>query len=224
MTIPANTHADDRFRRVDAVFDAAFDLPTAEQAAYIERACADDAEVRAEVLQLLRAHHRPGSLLDSPAVRLAPLLVTDDAWTSTAPARIGAFRVTRRSGRAAWASVFLGERADGQFEQRVAIKLIRHPAPGLVRRFLEERRILALLEHPNIARLIDGGITADGPAVLRDGVRRRRADRPLLRRRREPLARRAARAVRERVRRRRLRAPAPHHPSRPQAVEHPRHA
>ncbi len=58
--------------------------------------------------------------------------------------------------------VFLGERADGQFEQRVAIKLIRDFSPRLVQRFLEERRIVALLEHPHIARLIDGGITAGG--------------------------------------------------------------
>jgi serine/threonine-protein kinase len=58
--------------------------------------------------------------------------------------------------------VFLGERDDGHFEQRVALKLIRHGTPGLLRRFLDERRILALLEHPHIARLIDGGLTTDG--------------------------------------------------------------
>jgi serine/threonine-protein kinase len=58
--------------------------------------------------------------------------------------------------------VFLGERADGQFEQRVALKLIQHGTPGVIRRFVEERRILALLEHPGIARLVDGGITAGG--------------------------------------------------------------
>jgi serine/threonine-protein kinase len=58
--------------------------------------------------------------------------------------------------------VFLAERDDGQFEQRVALKVIQHGAPGLVRRFLDERRILALLEHPGIARLVDGGVTGDG--------------------------------------------------------------
>lgn len=105
MTIPATTSADDRFRRVDAVFDAALDLPTAEQAAYV---------------------------------------------------------VTRSLGQGGMGQVFLGERDDGLFEQRVALKLIRASSPGLVRRFMEERRILALLEHPHIARLVDGGITADG--------------------------------------------------------------
>jgi serine/threonine-protein kinase len=151
----------DRFRRVDAVFDAVLDLPTGEQAAYIDRECGDDGDLRAEVIQLLRAHHRTGSLLDTPpGYRLTSALLHD----SPAPTadRIGPFRVVRAIGEGGMGQVFLGERADGQFEQRVAIKLIRHPMPGLVRRFLEERRILALLEHPNIARLVDGGITADG--------------------------------------------------------------
>lgn len=111
-------------------------------------------------MQLLRAHHRTGSILDAPAdLRLASLFGDTVAG---AVERIGPFRVVRAIGEGGMGQVFLGQRDDGQFEQRVAIKLIRHPMPGLVRRFLEERRILALLEHPHIARLIDGGITADG--------------------------------------------------------------
>ena len=153
----------DRFRRVDEVFDAVLDLPTAEQAAYIDRACEDDGDLRAEVIQLLRAHHRTASILDAPAVRLSPLLFEgSEPLSEPVPERIGAFRVVRAIGQGGMGQVFLGERADGQFAQRVALKLIRHPMPGLVRRFLEERRILALLEHPHIARLVDGGITADG--------------------------------------------------------------
>lgn len=155
MTASAN----ERFRRVDAVFDAVLDLPTAEQAAFIDHACGDDGALRAEVIQLLRAHHRTGSILDAPPTnRLATLLLDNESI----PQLIGPFRVARAIGEGGMGQVFLGERADGQFEQRVAIKLIRHPMPGLVRRFLEERRILARLEHPHIARLIDGGITADG--------------------------------------------------------------
>ena len=151
----------DRFRRADAVFDAVLDIPTADQPAFIEQACGDDTQLRAEVIQLLRAHHRTSSILDSPALRLSPMLLEGDEGAST-PERIGPFRIVRAIGEGGMGQVFLGERDDGQFEQRVAIKLIRHPAPGLVRRFLEERRILALLEHPNIARLVDGGLTTDG--------------------------------------------------------------
>src|SRR3954470_11260405 len=156
MSVQSSTN--DRFRKVDAVFDAALDLPDDEQAAYIDNACSDDGELRAEVLQLLKAHHRAG-ILDMPIARFTPLVFDEPRPNAD---RIGPFRVVRSLGEGGMGQVFLGERADGQFEQRVAIKLIRHPAPGLVRRFLEERRILALLDHPNIARLVDGGITASG--------------------------------------------------------------
>jgi hypothetical protein len=155
--------ATEHFRRVDAVFDAVLDLPTTEQAAYVDRACAGDAELRNEVLQLLRAHYRTGSFLDSPAAHLTPLLFAAGEAIGEAPLdRIGPFRVVRAVGQGGMGQVFLGERVDGQFEQRVALKLISYPAPGLVRRFLDERRILASLEHPGIARLVDGGITTDG--------------------------------------------------------------
>ena len=152
-----------RFNRVDAVFDAAVDLPIDEQVAYVEQTCGDDPELRAEVIELLRAYHSSESFLESPAARLAaPFLETVKAIAGPAPDRIGPFRIVREIGRGGMGRVFLGERADGQFEQRVAIKLMQHGTPGVIRRFVEERRILALLEHPGIARLVDGGITPDG--------------------------------------------------------------
>ena len=148
----------DWFRRVDSVFDAVVDLPADQRSAFVDRACGGDEALRAEVLELLRAYHRSDSPLDSPAAAIAaPLLAPP-----TPAGRIGPFRVVREIGRGGMGYVFLGERADGQFEQRVALKLIQHGSPGVVRRFVEERRILALLEHPNIARLVDGGLTADG--------------------------------------------------------------
>ena len=156
-----NPSATDRFRRVDDIFDAVVDLPADEQTASVDRACGDDAGMRAEVLGLLRAYRQADSFLESPAAQLAaPLLESAAALSGTVPDRIGAFRVVREIGRGGMGRVFLGERADGQFEQRVAIKLIQHGTPGIIRRFVEERRILALLEHPGIARLVDGGITA----------------------------------------------------------------
>ena len=153
----------DRFERVEAVFDAVLDLPTDEQAAYVDRTCSDEPEVCAEVIQLLRAHHRTGSILDAPVAKLSPLLFGGaDPATDGMPERIGPFKVMQSIGHGGMGHVFLGQRDDGQFEQRVALKVIRHPVPGLVRRFLDERRILARLEHPHIARLVDGGITTDG--------------------------------------------------------------
>jgi serine/threonine-protein kinase len=153
----------DRFRRADAIFDAALDVPDDEQTAYVARACADDTELRAEVLGLLRASHSAGGVLDGAAAQMAAQLIGAGASPDAAvPARVGAYRVVREIGRGGMGRVFLGERADSQFEQRVALKLLQHASPGLVRRFLEERRILARLEHPGIARLIDGGVAANG--------------------------------------------------------------
>ena len=153
----------ERFRRVDAIFDAALDLPVEEQAAFIDRECGGDESLRAEVLGLMRAYHHADSVLDSPAARLAaPLLDGAAAIGGPVPGRIGPFRVVREMGRGGMGRVLLGERDDGQFEQRVAIKVIHQGGPGVLRRFVEERRILALLEHPGIARLVDGGITEQG--------------------------------------------------------------
>jgi eukaryotic-like serine/threonine-protein kinase len=153
----------ERFRRVDAIFDAALDLPVGEQAAFVDLQSGDDESLRAEVLGLLRAYHHEDSVLESPAARIAaPLLEQAAALGGHTPDRIGPFRIVRELGRGGMGRVFLGHRADGQFDQRVAIKLIQQGPPGVLRRFVEERRILALLEHPGIARLIDGGISEQG--------------------------------------------------------------
>ncbi len=147
---------------MDALFDAALDLPAGEQAAFVARECGDDDALCAEVLELIRAYQHE-SFLESPAARIAaPLLEAAKGPGAAVPERIGPFRVVREIGRGGMGRVYLGERADGQFEQRVAIKLIQHATPGVLRRFVEERRILALLEHPGIARLVDGGLTAAG--------------------------------------------------------------
>ncbi|HKH92309.1 MAG TPA: serine/threonine-protein kinase, partial [Gemmatimonadaceae bacterium] len=153
----------DRFVRVDSIFDAAVDIPAGERTAFIDRECGGDAALRAEVLELVRAYHQSDSVLEAPAARLAaPFLEAAAAVGGPVPDQIGPFRVVREIGRGGMGRVFLAERADGQFEQRVAIKLIQHGAPGVLRRFVEERRILARLEHPGIARLVDGGITDGG--------------------------------------------------------------
>jgi serine/threonine-protein kinase len=151
----------DRYRRVDAVFDALLDVPPEEQMAFAERAAGDDPEVHAEVLRLLHAHRREG-FLESPPPIPAALLEGADGSAARPPERVGPWRIVRLLGRGGMGTVYLGERADGHFEQRAAVKLIHRAAPGIIRRFLEERRILALLEHPGIARLIEGGVTADG--------------------------------------------------------------
>ena len=153
--------AQERFRQVDALFDAALDLPVAERRAFLERECPDES-VRADVAALLDSHERSEKFLASSASELGAVLMLDGA--PLAPERAGPFRIIRELGHGGMGVVYLAERDPSQFSQRVALKFVGNAAAGEVglRRFLEERRILALLEHPRIARLIDGDILANG--------------------------------------------------------------
>jgi len=157
-----------RWQRIQEAFEQALALPEAERAAFLDRAAAGDAALLAELRSLLEAHaqaERQGET-SNPAEWLrtaAPLVAAGDA----APERIGPWRIVRVIGSGGMGRVYLGERDDPDdpdFRQRVAIKLSRAElaTPGLDERFLRERRVLAHLEHPNIARLLDGGTTADG--------------------------------------------------------------
>jgi eukaryotic-like serine/threonine-protein kinase len=152
-----------RFQRINTIFDRALELPESERAAYLDEACAGDSELRRDVGRLLDAHLRASGFFQKPV---------DEAFERIAHAReksfegrqIGAWRVLKEIGRGGMGTVWLGERADKQFKQHVAIKLI-HPGMDtdwVVRRFRKERRILAGLDHPHVARLYDGGTTDDG--------------------------------------------------------------
>lgn len=144
--------------RVDELLDALLDMPEADRGAFLERQCADDASVLAEVQSLLHAAHSVGDFLQGPAM-LAPEPAADEIPHGM---RVGAWRITRRIGRGGMGVVYEAERAEGDFKQRVAVKLLRQEAIAELQRFHVERQILARLEHPSIARLYDGGITQDG--------------------------------------------------------------
>ena len=154
----------ERFREADALFDAALDLPPGERDEYVDRACEGDSELSTAVKRLLRAHERAEGFLGSAAAEVAAPLLARILSTPPHAERVGAYRVVREIGRGGMGAVYLGERDDGQFRQRAALKLARGGigTDYLTRRFLEERQILASLEHPHIARLLDGGVTEDG--------------------------------------------------------------
>ncbi len=154
----------ERFRQIDEVFDAALDVAPGERSAFVDLACAGDTLLRARVLALLAAHERSSGFLQSPAAQLAAELLDDPPSSPFPVERAGPFRLVRELGHGGMGVVYLAERDGAEFEQRVALKFVRHLGGGdaVRRRFLEERRILALLEHPRIAHLIDGGLTADG--------------------------------------------------------------
>ena len=153
-------NADDRARRALSLFDALVDLDETARTPELARLRAEDAGLHAQVSALLAADAGSGPLEDAV---LSPLL-TGAPDEDEAPRRIGPWRITGIAGRGGMGAVYLGERDDGQFEQRAAIKLIRlgMDTPQLRARFLRERQILAALKHPHIATLLDGGVTDTG--------------------------------------------------------------
>jgi Tol biopolymer transport system component len=155
----------DRWQRIEALLDAALDLPPAERAAFLDQECAAEPALAVEVAAILEAGERSSSVLDEPAVRLATPLLPNDEHRIPAPERVGPYRIERLIGEGGMGTVYLARRDDGEFDQRVALKLVRrglHLDSRIVRRFRDERQMLAALNHPGIARLLDGGLTEDG--------------------------------------------------------------
>jgi serine/threonine-protein kinase len=158
-----------RWCRIAVIFDELVELPEVAREAALDRTCGADTALRGEVEALLRQDAARDELqtpLGAPA-RVAADWAADPDGGSTRDAsglRIGPWRAVREIGRGGMGVVYLAERADGQYEQRAAIKVVRASGDALAlrRRFLRERQILARLEHPHIARLLDGGIAAEG--------------------------------------------------------------
>jgi eukaryotic-like serine/threonine-protein kinase len=155
--------------RIKAVFGDAVLLDPGERLSYVAKVCGDDAALRRNVERLLWGHERASSFLETP-----PSIPPDPAPENEMIGRaIGAYVVRSHLGSGGMGTVYLAERADDAFEHHVAIKFVGSSvqSPVLLQRFKDERRILASLDHPNIARLIDGGTTADGiPYVVMEYV------------------------------------------------------
>ncbi|MBS0555804.1 MAG: serine/threonine protein kinase [Proteobacteria bacterium] len=156
-----------RWQRVAEIFDAAADAPAHERTELLQRLCAGDAEIRREVEALLAADARAEVFergVDAARNTSAAAWVDADERAAHGDARIGPWRLVRELGRGGMGVVWLAQRADGDFEQRAALKLIKRgmDTDAVEARFLRERRILARLQHPHIAHLLDGGIAADG--------------------------------------------------------------
>ena len=162
-------------RSMRSWFDEALDQPAAQRQGWIEAHCPDPA-IRERLRELLAVHEQTAPLLlDMP---VAALVDSVSAGETPAPeiaigTRIGAFRLVAPLGRGGMAAVYLGEREDVDFHQRVAVKLLRRGLRSDLQQalFRRERQTLAALSHPNIARLIDGGVTGDGiPYLVLDYV------------------------------------------------------
>jgi hypothetical protein len=154
-----------QWRRLNQLMDQALDLEPQARAGFIATACAGDAALREHMDAWLAALEASGEFMERAHDEAAPgtgRLLQAAFVPLPEGARIGAYRVERLLGRGGMGEVYAAARADGQFEQQVAIKLIHAEFAHEPALFLAERRILAGLEHPGITRLFDGGLSDDG--------------------------------------------------------------
>ncbi len=159
--------------RVRDLFEQALNKPPAERDAFLAIACSDRPDLLAEVNAMLVADahaQQSHTSLGAAAPELLRALSSDETVAHDAQAglRLGPWRLLREIGRGGMGAVYLADRDDGEYAQQAAVKLVR---PGwdvgeLLQRFRAERQILATLNHPNIARLLDGGVSADGKPYL----------------------------------------------------------
>lgn len=170
----------DRWQKIESIFQAAIDLEIEDRKKFLEKECQEDLDLKAEVEQLLADSDSAESFIEKPvwtdsffvdssakeniSDSLEELYEDAFADESLIGKRIGVFELREELGRGGMGAVYLAERADGEFRQKVAVKLIKRGMDSdfIIRRFRHERQILANFEHPYIARLLDGGTTAEG--------------------------------------------------------------
>src|SRR6266851_1760571 len=157
------------WQQLKTCFHSALELSPEERTAFLIQACDGDDELRDRVERLLASHEDAGSFLASPAIIDAGVISAVDeteggGHNDRIGQRIGPYEILREIGHGGMGTVFLAVRADDQYRKEVAVKIVNKgmDTDTILRRFVMERQILANLEHPNIARLLDGGTTLDG--------------------------------------------------------------
>jgi tetratricopeptide (TPR) repeat protein/serine/threonine protein kinase len=160
-------------QRVQAVFQAALEAPDpAARAAVLERECATDPEVSRRVQALLQAYENPASILDRPPLAAMPVTV-DDAPPERPGTIVGSYKLIEQIGEGGMGAVWMAQQTE-PVKRLVALKLIKAGMDSrqVIARFEAERQALALMDHPNIARVLDGGTTSAGrPYFVMDLVK-----------------------------------------------------
>src|SRR5438477_1944079 len=154
----------ERWKQIEAIFEQALELKANERAAFVQKSCTGDEELRREVESLLESHATAGGFIDDRSLFISEAGLKDGDEDVPVGQLIGAYRIVRQIGRGGMGAVYLAERADEQYRRRVAIKVIKRgmDTDAVLRHFRKERQILADFDHPNIARLFDGGTTVNG--------------------------------------------------------------
>src|SRR5215475_5133469 len=158
----------ERWEQVEDLLNAALDRPVDEREAFLTGACGDDLSLRNQIEHLINCYEQAGDFIEAPPATARESTLSDEAVTlqfdSMVGRQVGAYRLVREIGRGGMGAVYLAARADKEYRQRAAIKLVKRgmDTDFVIRRFRNERQILAALNHPNIARLLDGGTTTDG--------------------------------------------------------------
>src|ERR1041385_202146 len=157
----------ERWRQVEEIFQSALDLSPEERVHYVSQVCAQDSQLKRDVESLLLQYDSAGELLDAPVYGNTELSALESFIDEKDPMigrRLGSYRIEREIGRGGMGAVYEASRADNEFNKRAAIKLVKRgmDTDFILRRFRKERQILAALDHPHIAGLLDGGTTDDG--------------------------------------------------------------
>jgi serine/threonine protein kinase/outer membrane protein OmpA-like peptidoglycan-associated protein len=157
----------DRWEKINHAFFATFTLDAERRSALLAKLCSDDPLLMDEVSSLVGAHQQAGEFIQSPVFE-AGQLVANIATKLTEGRKFGPYRVVREIDHGGMGAVYLAARDDHEYQKLVAIKIIKTglDTPFNLRQFYKERQILANLDHPNIARLLDGGTTDDGLPYL----------------------------------------------------------
>ena len=154
----------EHWKKVEEIFESALQRPPQERSAFLAEACGDDAPLRGQVETLLLSLERAGNFMEASAFGVGLSETMVEETPTIIGKRLGSYRIEKEIGRGGMGSVYLATRADDEFQKQVAIKLIKRgmDTDFIIKRFRNERQILASLDHPHIARLLDGGTTDDG--------------------------------------------------------------
>lgn len=158
----------DQWLQIKAIFHEALSRLPEAQEAFLKQACGENSSLQEEIKALLGAYHPAKDFFSRVAHELGQPPEPETLQASFRGRKLGAYRLIDELGHGGMGAVYLAERADGQFEKKVAVKIVPHGlwSEELFHRFCNERQILAHLEHPNIARLLDGGVTDEGLPYL----------------------------------------------------------